>query len=157
MQLKYRLTTCPELCLGVFCTAVPSQTTGCDIETLATARPVETDRADKAVSVLLAHIISTRCCGETITDADMDYPKDWQSLRGKSVDLGHQESGRTVGIHSLAVSPKLQGCGIGKMIVKAYLQQMNNSGLADRVSLLCQDVSYPRSRRILPTLSNFVL
>jgi hypothetical protein len=26
------------------------------------------------------------------------------------------------------------------MIVKAYIQQMNNSGLADRIALLCQDV-----------------
>ena len=92
------------------------------------------------MSVLLAHIVSSKCCGETVSDKDMDYPKDWRNLGGKSVDVGHQEMGRTIGLHSLAVSPKLQGCGIGKMIVKAYLQQMNNSGLADRVSLLCQDV-----------------
>lgn len=128
----------------MFCTAAPDQTTGWEIETLATAKPVETDRPDKAVSVLLAHIVSTRCCGEAIADQDMEYPKDWRSLRGKSVDVGHQESGRTVALHSLAVVPKLQGCGIGKMIVKAYLQQMNNSGLADRVTLICQDVSCPR-------------
>jgi hypothetical protein len=37
----------------------------------------------------------------------------------------------------------VQGCGVGKMLVKAYLQQMNNSGTADRVSLLCQDVGSP--------------
>lgn len=140
-QLRYRLTTCPELSLGVFCTATPAQTAGWQMETLAAAKPVETSRADKAVSVLLAHVLSTRCCGNFITDPDMDYPRDWEDLRGKSVDVGHQDTGRTVALHSLAVSPKLQGCGIGKMIVKAYLQQMNNSGLADRVSLLCQDVS----------------
>ena len=121
---------------------VPEQVKGWEIETLASARPVETDRADKAVSVLLAHIVAARCRGERVTDADMDYPKDWRTLGGKSTEVGHQESGRTVAIHSLAVAPKLHGCGIGKMIVKAYIQQMNNSGMVDRIALICQDVSY---------------
>jgi len=142
IQFEYRLTTCPELSLGLFCTVIPEQAKGWDIETLSTANPVETDRADKAVSVLLAHIVSTKCCGEVVSDADMDYPKDWRTLGGKSTSVGHQESGRNIALHSLAVSPKLQGCGLGQTIVKAYLQQMNNSGLADRVSLICQDVWY---------------
>lgn len=97
--------------------------------------------------MLLAHIVSTRCRGDVIADQDMDYPRDWRNLKGRSVDVGHQETGQTVGLHSLAVSPKLQGCGVGKMIVKAYLQQMNNSGLASRVSLICQDVGRARGRR----------
>ncbi|GAB1318815.1 Polyamine N-acetyltransferase 1 [Madurella fahalii] len=143
-KFAYRLTTCPELSLGVFCTVVPSQAKGWDIETLRHAKPVETDRADGAVSVLLAHIVSTRCRGDVVTDADMDYPKDWRSRGGRCADVGHQESGCTVAIHSLAVLPRLHGCGVGKMIVKAYLQQMNNSGLAEKVALICRDhlVSY---------------
>ncbi|KAK4450685.1 hypothetical protein QBC34DRAFT_62646 [Podospora aff. communis PSN243] len=139
-KLEYRLTTCPELSLGVFCTVVPGQAKGWQIETLASAKPVETHRADGAVSVLLAHIVSTASLNETVTDSDMGFPADWRARGGKSTELGHQESGRTIALHSLAVVPKLQGCGVGKMIVKAYIQQMNNSGLADRVALLCQDV-----------------
>jgi len=77
----------------------------------------------------------------------MDYPKDWRSLGGKCTQVGHQEQGRTIALHSLAVSPKVQGCGIGQIIVKSYLQQMNNSGLADRVSLICQDVRAPLQER----------
>ena len=119
---------------------VPSQAKGWQIETLASAKPVETDRADGAVSVLLAHVVSARCRGETVADKDMAFPEDWRVRGGRSADVGHQETGRTIGLHSLAVAPKLHGCGVGKMIVKSYLQQMNNSGLADRVSLLCQDV-----------------
>ncbi|KAB5572397.1 acyl-CoA N-acyltransferase [Coniochaeta sp. 2T2.1] len=143
-KFEYRLTTCPELSLGLFCTVVPDQLRGWDIETLSAAKPVETNRDDKAVSVLMAHIVSTRCCGDVITDNDMDYPRDWRSLGGKCADVGHQEQGRTIALHSLAVSPKVQGCGVGKTLVKAYIQQVNNSGLADRVSLICQDylVSY---------------
>lgn len=138
-KLEYRLTTCPELSLGVFCTVVPGQAKGWQIETLASAKPVETHRADGAVTVLLAHIVSTSSPSETVTDSDMGYPADWRIRGGKTADVGHRPSGRTVALHSLAVAPKLQGCGIGKMIMKAYIQQINNSGLADRVSLLCQD------------------
>jgi ribosomal protein S18 acetylase RimI-like enzyme len=142
-QIEYRLTTCPELSLGIFCTVVPddAEAKGFDIETLATAKTVETDRPDKAVSVLLAHIVSTRSCSDVVDDIDMSYPRDWRTRGGRPADVGHQESGRTVALHSLAVSPKLQGCGLGKMIIKSYLQQMNNSGLADRVALVCQDAS----------------
>lgn len=94
------------------------------------------------MSVLLAHIVSTRCRSDIITDADMGYPKDWRTRGGRAAeDLGHQEAGRTVGIHSLAVLPRLHRCGIGQMIMKAFLDQMKNSGLVDRVALICQDVS----------------
>ncbi|KAH7626225.1 acyl-CoA N-acyltransferase [Sordaria sp. MPI-SDFR-AT-0083] len=143
-KFDYRLSTCPELSLGVFCTVVPDKAKNWTIETLDAAKPVETDRLNGAKSVLLAHIVSTRCAGDTITDKDMDYPKDWRTRRGRWADVGHQESGRTVALHSLAVAPKVHGCGIGQMIVKAYLQQMKNAGLADRVALICQDylVSY---------------
>jgi GNAT superfamily N-acetyltransferase len=135
------LTTCPELSIGVFCTACPEQTKDWEIETLPPAKPVETDRADKAVSVMLAHGVATLCCGEVITDADMEYPSDWSTRGGKAANVGHQPTGRTVALHSLAVSPKLQGCGLGKMIMKAFIQQVKGSGLADRISLICQDVS----------------
>ncbi|KAK4100842.1 acyl-CoA N-acyltransferase [Parathielavia hyrcaniae] len=144
-KFEYRLTVAPELSLGVFLTVVPEQAKQLGIETLPPARPVETGRADGAVSVLLAHVISTRCRGDVVTDADMAYPGDWRTRRGRAAeDAGHREDGRTVGLHSLAVLPRLHRCGIGQMIVRAYLDQMRNSGLVDRVALLCQDhlVSY---------------
>ena len=128
--------------MGVFLTVIPEQAKKAGLETLSTAQPVETGRVDGAVSVLLAHIISTRCRGDIITDADMGYPKDWRTRGGRTDEnLGHQEAGRTVGIHSLAVLPRLHRCGIGQMIMKAFLDQMKNSGLVDRVALICQDVS----------------
>ncbi|KAK4655653.1 hypothetical protein QC762_304290 [Podospora pseudocomata] len=139
-KFEYRLTTCPELSLGVFCTVIPSQLpSSCKLPTLSTARPVETDRADGAVSVLLAHIVSTRGTGKVVSDADMDYPKDWRTRQGKSAEVGHQETGGLVALHSLAVLPGLQGCGIGKMIMKAYLQQVKGMGLGEGVGLICQD------------------
>jgi len=141
IQIEYRLTKCPELCLGVFCTVVPEEAKDFDLATLPLAKPVETDRQNGAVSVLLAHIVATRSNTHVVADADMDYPRDWKSSHGKSSEVGHQEDGRTVAIHSLAVAPRLQGCGLGKLIMKSYLQQINNSGTAERVALICQHVS----------------
>jgi GNAT superfamily N-acetyltransferase len=144
-QIAYRLTVCPELSLGVFLTVIPQRAAKLGLETLPYAKPVETGRVDGAVSVLLAHIIATRCRGDIITDADMAYPKEWRSQAGRAAgqDVGHQEGGRTVGIHSLAVLPRVHRCGIGQTIMKAYLDQMKCCGLVDRVALICQDVSPP--------------
>ncbi len=152
-QFVYRLTTCAELCMGVFCTVVPSNTKGWEIDTLHTAHTVETGRDDAAVSVLLAHIVATRTHDEVVTDDSMSYPHGDNTAKSNGdadPRIGHQEFGRTVCIHSLAVHPKLQGVGIGKLIVKAYMQQVKNSALADRVALICQEVI--KERFPLPSL-----
>jgi GNAT superfamily N-acetyltransferase len=128
--------------LGVFCTVVPGLAKDFEIETLATAHPVETDRADQAKSVLLAHIIATASNSRVVQDSDMEIPADWRASQVQHVEKGHREGGRTICVHSLAVSPKLQGCGLGKLIMKAFLQQMKNLG-AERVALICQNVRSP--------------
>ncbi|KAI1755228.1 acyl-CoA N-acyltransferase [Xylaria castorea] len=141
-KFVYRLTQCPELCMGIYCTVVPSNTAGWEIETLRTAHPVETGRDDGAVSVLLAHIVATRSRDEIVTDDAMDYPRDYKAAKNKNSDkprVGHQETGRTLCIHSLAVHPKLQGVGLGKLILKACMQQVKHSALADRIALICQE------------------
>ncbi|KAI1496550.1 hypothetical protein F5X99DRAFT_422003 [Biscogniauxia marginata] len=137
-KFEYRLTVCPELSMGIFCT-VPGNAKDFEIDTLRTAKPVETGRNNGAVSVLLAHVVSTRSTEDVITDNAMDYPRDFKTNRRNTSHLGHQEFGRTICIHSLAVDPKLQGCGMGKLILKAFLQQVKNSALASRVSLICQE------------------
>lgn len=141
-KFDYRLTSCPELCMGLFCTVSKENAKSLDtlcIDTLKTARPVETGRDDGAVSVLFAHIVSTRSNSEVVTDNDMDWPRDFRTSRPNKSGLGHQEGGRTITLHSLAVHPKLQGCGLGKLIMKAYIQQIRMSDTADRISLICQD------------------
>ncbi|KAK5628386.1 hypothetical protein RRF57_004101 [Xylaria bambusicola] len=141
----YRLTTCPELCMGLFCTVVPSKAQGWEIDTLHTAHAVETGRDDAAVSVLLAHIIATRSHDTVVTDDSMDYPQgDSTGRSNNDSNIGHQDFGRTVCIHSLAVHPKLQGVGMGKLILKSYMQQIKHADIADRIALICQEylVSY---------------
>jgi ribosomal protein S18 acetylase RimI-like enzyme len=142
------------MCLGLFCTVVPSEAKNFEAETLAAARLVETGRHNDAVSVLLAHVISTRSLSEIVTDADMDYPRDWRTRGNQCAGVGHQDAGRTIALHSAAVLPKMQGVGLGKMLLTSYLQQMNGSGLADRVALLCQDVGALSFPRLLPEVSD---
>ena len=99
------------------------------------------DKAGKLV--LLAHIVSTMGTDPIVTDKNMAYPQNWRdSEASRGSPLGHQEDGRTVCLHSLAVMPEVQGSGLGKLVVSAYLRAMRESELCDRVALLCQDVSH---------------
>ncbi|KAK7956816.1 uncharacterized protein PG986_006038 [Apiospora aurea] len=135
-KFEYRLSNSAEICMGLFLTVASEKAQEFEIDTVRTAWPVETGRS--AVSVLLAHVVATKCDGDVITDDAMDYPRDFRTVKSNSTKLGHQESGRTVALHSLAVHPKLQGCGLAKLLMKSYMQQVNNSGTADRISLICQ-------------------
>ncbi|KAK8042632.1 hypothetical protein PG994_013115 [Apiospora phragmitis] len=144
-KFEYRLSSSSEICLGLFITVTSDKAHEFEIDTVRTAWPVETGR--DAISVLLAHVVATKCDGDVITDEAMDYPRDFRTVKSNSTRLGHQESARTVALHSLAVYPKLQGCGLAKLLMKSYMQQVNNAGAADRVSLICQQVSYLSPQR----------
>jgi GNAT superfamily N-acetyltransferase len=71
----------------------------------------------------------------------MNYPRDWETASTVGNKAGHQEDGRTICVHSLAVLPEYQGTGIGRTIMMAYMQQMNGAGIADRLALIAHDVS----------------
>lgn len=113
------------------------------------AHPVETKRPGKGKSVLLAHIIATASNSEVVTDKEMGVPADWKTTVGPS-EVGHVEGGQTICMHSLAVSPKLQGCGLGKLVINAFVQRMEVRK-AERIALICQDV------RFCPRLATFAL
>ncbi|APA06177.1 hypothetical protein sscle_01g009470 [Sclerotinia sclerotiorum 1980 UF-70] len=136
-KLRYRLTRCGELCLGIFCTMTP----GSDpkIETLATGRPVETSRKNGAISVLMGHVIAAKTHDLTASDASMGVPEGWEATKPPRTNLGHQEDGRTIVLHSVAILPAFQGRGLGKILMAAYMQQMNGAGIADRLALIAHD------------------
>jgi GNAT superfamily N-acetyltransferase len=134
------LEKCPELSLGLFCTATLDSKT--PAETLVTGRKVESDRVDGAVGVLLAHIVATMGNDEVVTDEAMDYPRDGDGPHQTAVAVGHQEGGRTICVHSLGVLPRYQGLGLGRTIMTAYMQQMNGAGIADRIALIAHDVCF---------------
>jgi ribosomal protein S18 acetylase RimI-like enzyme len=139
-QFRYRLSRCGELCLGIFCTVVPGS--GINAETLATGKPVETSRQNGAISVLLGHVVAAKTNGPLASDESMGIPEDWDSPHPKPSKLGHQEAGRTIVIHSVAILPAFQGRGLGRVLMMAYMQQMNGAGIADRLALISHDVSF---------------
>ena len=108
---------------------------------MATGRLVETSRKDGAVSVLLGHIVAAKTTSSVVTDDSMDFPRDWDSPQPVPSNLGHQEGGRTIVLHSVAVLPQFQGQGLGRVLMRAYMQQMNGAGIADRLALIAHDVS----------------
>jgi ribosomal protein S18 acetylase RimI-like enzyme len=71
----------------------------------------------------------------------MTYPSDWESDHPTASPLGHQEGGRTIVLHSVAILPHFQGRGLGRILMMAYMQQMNGAGIADRLALIAHDVS----------------
>ncbi|QLI64538.1 uncharacterized protein G6M90_00g023840 [Metarhizium brunneum] len=139
-QIEYRLRKCGSLCVGLFNTYRPRDAKDWWIQTMPHARPVETGRQDGSKRVMFAHIIATLGKHPVVTDDDEQCPPNWRdSAASQSSTLGHQTSGRTICIHSFSVCPEVQGIGIGKAAMKAYIQMMNESGVADRIALVCNE------------------
>lgn len=107
------------------------------------ARPIETGRTDDSKNVMFAQVIATLGKHAFVTDDDILLPEDWrdaQTSQGSS--FGHQPSGRTICLHSFCVCPETRGIGLGKSAMKAYIQMMNQSDVADRIALICKKVRY---------------
>ncbi|OHE98812.1 acetyltransferase [Colletotrichum orchidophilum] len=161
VKFMYRLATCSDISTGLFCSVVPAEAEAFDLSTMNVASPVETGRANGARLVLLGHAVATLGDGPVVSDDDMAYPDNWRDQKSaKSTDLGHKIMGRTLCLHSFAIDPKVQGLGLGKLLMKSYLQQINNSGVADRIALICKDwlVSYYQRfgfKRVGPSKASF--
>jgi GNAT superfamily N-acetyltransferase len=90
----------------------------------------------------MGHIIAAKTNDLVASDNSMDYPKDWDSPNPTKSETGHQEAGRTIVLHSVAILPQFQGRGLGRVLMQAYIQQMNGAGIADRLALIAHDVSF---------------
>ncbi|KAI9726608.1 MAG: hypothetical protein M1828_000975 [Chrysothrix sp. TS-e1954] len=133
-KFEYRLARCSELCLGMFSSATPeSPQLVKDATTVETGKTVDSASPGRK-GVLLAHLIATKTVNEMISDDDMLLPASEQSAT--EATRGHQEHGRTLAVHSLAVLPAFQQKGLGSTLMKAYVQRMVESDVADRISLL---------------------
>ncbi|KAI5303574.1 Heat shock protein ssb1 [Ascosphaera pollenicola] len=131
-KLRYRLTRCPELSLGLF--SLPPKSEWKDGQ-----------RPERAT--LVAHIIATRTNSLMVTDKSMDIPEDWESKSSMSLSsepaVGHEEGGLTIAIHSLAVLQEHQGKKLGSTLMKAYLQRIKEAATAERVALIAHDHLIP--------------
>jgi GNAT superfamily N-acetyltransferase len=85
-----------------------------------------------------------------VTDSSIALPPDWRSTlttasddgKGKE-DLGHQEQGSTIAIHSLAVLPEHQGKRVGMTLMKAYIQRIRGAATANQIALLAHEPLIP--------------
>ncbi|KAL0632364.1 hypothetical protein Q9L58_008759 [Maublancomyces gigas] len=94
-QFKYRLSTCPELSLGIFtASSFPNPYTGL------------------ATEVLLGHAIATKTSSRLVTDACM-----------ASSPYSHTESGTTVALHSLAILPSYQRRTLGTTLLAEFIRR----------------------------------
>ncbi|KAL8653211.1 MAG: hypothetical protein Q9226_003942 [Calogaya cf. arnoldii] len=108
------------------------------LPTYAYSRPPDSASPMKK-GTLIAQVIATKCASTTVTDESMEYPSDWRTRVSLSEQQGHQEHGRTIAVHSLAALPEFRGRGLGKIVMKSYMQRMESSGIADRIALLAHD------------------
>lgn len=135
LQFLYRFTRCGEICLGLF-TSARSDSAEHDfsVPTAAVAQPVTSDDPERK-SILLAHCVATKSTNSAVLDADMEIPENW-AKSSKFGTVGHNDAGRTICIHSLAVLPSYHGKGLGSTLLKAYIQRIEQSDVADRIALL---------------------
>jgi hypothetical protein len=52
---------------------------------------------------------------------------------------GHQQTGGTICLHSLAVSKQYQKMGLGSVLMKSYIQRIKDAKIAERIALLAHD------------------
>jgi GNAT superfamily N-acetyltransferase len=141
MQFIYRLTKCPELCFGIFISATPSSEVA-KAETWTTSKHVENGSERRLV--LIAHAIGTKTVNDTVKDEDMDIPDDINHTTVPEVTnpfpdsprKGHKEDGQTICLHSLAVLPQYQQKGVGRTLLRSYIQTMHEQQVADRVAII---------------------
>lgn len=127
--------------------------------TASTAIPVYSGTPERK-SILLAAIIATKSTNSTLCSDDAIAPKDWQSFHPNPVTStssehntsnltsstqdetsteGHEEYGRTLCIHTMAVLPAFRRNGLGGLLMRSYVQRMQGSGVADRIALVSRD------------------
>ncbi|TKA31441.1 hypothetical protein B0A50_02288 [Salinomyces thailandicus] len=156
-KFQYRLKACGELSLGLFTSQTPNDpqtpiTT--PTSTASTASPVYSP-APHRKAVLLAHLIVTKTTHPTVQDSDMEIPPEASSNNNPSnpsnqppnptptSPRGHNQAGRTLALHSLAVLPAYQNRGLGRTLLLAFLQRTEALDLGDRVALLAHEALVP--------------
>lgn len=107
---------------------------------------IEQEKSGKAVKrKLVAMIVATRTPAPAVTDASMDYPKDWKTNKSsvptadQEEPVGHQNTGGTIALHSLVTHPEHRGKGLANVLLKSYIQRIKDSRIADRIALLAHD------------------
>jgi GNAT superfamily N-acetyltransferase len=86
-----------------------------------------------------------RTSAPVITDGSMLMPENWRSLppgKPRTVGgqlIGNDPSGKTIAVHSVVVAPEFQGGGVGRALVKDYVDYVRGIGAGERLALVAHD------------------
>lgn len=110
-SVKYRLTQCPELCIGLFHRK---------FDTNFEANPRHSCITKET---LIGHMLATKMQSQLVQEEAMEVG-------------GHVESGDTIGLHSLVVDSKYRAQKMATLILRDYIQRMSQQEVASSISLL---------------------
>ncbi|VEU19496.1 DEKNAAC100018 [Brettanomyces naardenensis] len=171
-KLKYRLIACPELSSGLFvrefedigAEAVEKNAPSANKKTKKDKDDSDDEEDDGEFilppprstvkkETLIGHVIGTKMYDQKITERSMGIPKltdDYlpdSSVPGND-KIGHIEASRVIGIHSVVIHQNYRGLKLGSLLVKDYLQKMNQQCVADRVVLIAKSKLVPFYKNI---------
>lgn len=159
-KFDYRLTTCPELCSGLFVREYGYKFNAINLPEVA--QKLEKERTEKGgdsdsdsesydqlpvkLSVvketLIGHIIATKISSDRITDSSMALPSK------EDPSAGHIEPSRFIGIHGLVVDPKWHGRNLGTLLMHDYIQKLSNQDLGSKVVIIAHKTLIPFYEKI---------
>lgn len=163
-KFQYRLTTCPELCSGLFIREYGYKYNAINLPEVAQRLEKETKSENASeedtdgsndlqyeqlpvkLSVvketLIGHIIATKTYYERITEASMALPSD------DDPTAGHIEQSRFIGIHGLVIDPKWHKRNLGTLLMHDYIQKLSNQDLGSKVVIIAHKELIPFYEKI---------
>lgn len=163
-KFQYRLTTCPELCSGLFIREYGYKYNAINLPEVAQRLEKETKSENASeedtdgsndlqyeqlpvkLSVvketLIGHIIATKIYYERITEASMALPSD------DDPTAGHIEQSRFIGIHGLVIDPKWHKRNLGTLLMHDYIQKLSNQDLGSKVVIIAHKELIPFYEKI---------
>lgn len=163
-KFQYRLTTCPELCSGLFIREYGYKYNAINLPEVAQRLEKETKSENASeedtdgfndlqyeqlpvkLSVvketLIGHIIATKIYYERITEASMALPSN------DDPTAGHIEQSRFIGIHGLVIDPKWHKRNLGTLLMHDYIQKLSNQDLGSKVVIIAHKELIPFYEKI---------
>jgi len=166
-KFQYRLTTCPELCSGLFIREYGYKFNAINLPDVAQKLEKKINEENSSdtnwsgdngqdeltydqlpvkLSViketLIGHIIATKIYSERITEASMELP---------SIDdptSGHIEQSRYIGIHGLVIDPQWHKRNLGTLLMHDYIQKLSNQDLGSKVVIIAHKELIPFYEKI---------
>lgn len=155
-KIEYRLTVAPELSSGLFVREFEDVVSDAkklkkgDSDLMDESGDIEfpPPRSTIKTETLIGHILGSKQYDPKITARSMAIPKlTTDNLPDATIPgnekVGHVEKSRTIGVHSVVIAEKYRGLKLGSLLLKDYLQKMNQQCVGDRVVIIAKQALLP--------------